>query len=254
MLRNKLKAFGNQIIEGYKSLEHYFTDGSFGVKFYPFLMHPCVRNTQSTFIRLFSVLAVFCGLYYFFAELIVILFSEASLAAYFSHTTLELLIPLHSVIDDRKSTLSPLSETMQTVYMLQSWLFVFIYFICVTQITERKLRLLAALSAILFAIGVSLIYSTQGGKYTVGGLHNIGFEATFLVGNLVMILSGLAMNRASLKRFKHYSLLAGMIGGVAIAIPLFIENPFTPILERLSIYLFLVWEIALGFAVLREMK
>lgn len=254
MLLDKFKAFAAQIAEGYKSLEHYFTGGSFGVKFYPFLMHPCVRNTRSATIRLFSVLSIFCGLYYFFAELVVVLFSEASLSAYIKHTTLELLLPLNSVVDDKKSTLSPLYHSMQTAYLLQSWLFIFIYFICVTQITTRTLRLLSAVSAILFTVGTSLIYSSQGGTYTVGGLHNIGFEVTFLVGNLVMLFSGIAVKRKSLSRFKQYSMAAGLIGLAAITVPLFIESTFIPILERISIYLLLIWEIVLGFMVLREIR
>lgn len=254
MLLQRFKSLIQQIATGYHALEHYFTSGSFGVKFYPLLMHPCVRHSRSTIIQLMSVLAVFAGLYYFFAELIVSLFSEASLAAYFRHTTLELLLPLDTVIDDKKSTLSPLSFSLRVAYLMQAWLFLLFYFICVTQITRHRFRLLGVLCSLLFTVGASLIYSSQGGKYTAGGLHNIGFEATFIIGNLAMIFSGLSINKPSAAAFKRYSITAGLIGLAAISIPLFLESAFTPILERISIYSLMIWEIMLGFSVLREMK
>lgn len=215
-------------------------------------MLPCVRRSYSGLVRLFAILSIFCALYYLFAELITILFSEASLLAYLNHTTIELLVPLNTVIEQQNSTLSPLSYTMRTVYLLQGCCFIPIYLLAATTVTSSRFRLLSVLAAILFSAGALLISSTQGGKYTQGGLYNLGFGITFLFGNLVMFLSGVAVQAASLRKFKWFSILAGLLGITAIATPFFIESAFTPLLERLSIYLLMIWEIALGFAVLRE--
>lgn len=252
MLFEKLKAFGKQLAEGYQRLEHYFTGGSFAIKFYPFLMLPCVRYSHNTFIRLCAVTTIFGAIYYFFAEFIAILFSDASLASYTKHTTLELLLDTHSQIDGKNGQITPLFYAMQVAYLLQSGLFMFISLFCISQVTGSRFRLLTTLSSLLFTVGVSLIYSAQGGKYTIGGLQNVGFEATFIVGNLVMLLSGFAVNRYYLVGFKRYAIIAGLIGMAAVSTPLFLETPYTPLLERASIYALLIWEIALGFSVLRE--
>lgn len=252
MLFEKLKAFGKQIAEGYQRLEHYFTGGSFAIKFYPFLMHPCVRYSHTAIICLVAIATIFCAIYYLFAEFITILFSEPSLSAYIKHTPLELLLDRNSLIEGKNGQITPLFYAMQVAYLLQSAIFLLFVFFCLRQISSNKFRLLTLLCAVLFSVGVSLIYAAQGGKYTIGGLHNIGFESTFLVGNLTVLLGSLAINRHYLSRLKRGAIFAGLVGTTAIAIPLFIETPYTPMLERLSIYALLCWQIALSFAVLRE--
>lgn len=253
MKLEKLKAFGKWIAEHYIAVEHYFTQGSFGIKFYPFLMHPCVRKTHSSLIKIFAVLIVFSGLYYIFGELMVVLFSDKLFTAYINHSPLELLLSPEQLIQDQNGSITPLSYTMRSAYLLQMWIVLLGYFICVTHITGHRFRLLGILFSFLFYIGLSIIHSSQGGSYTsFGYLHNLGFEITFLVGNLTMIIIGLGINKTSAKRFKYYSWIGGFIGAICMGIPMFIETAYTPILERISIYCIMIWEIALGFAVLRE--
>lgn len=251
---NRLKPYFHKIAETYQRIEHYFTDGSFAIKFYPFLMHPCVRHTRKNIIRLFAGFAVFCAVYYLIGELITVLFSTASLEAYAKHTVLELLLPLDSVVDDKKSTLSPLFYTMQIAIRLQMWLFIPFYFICLTQITSQRLRLLTACLAVLFSIGAGISASSQGGQYTVGGLQNLGFEISFLIAGLIMLLVGWAITLPHLSRVRHYSFMLGLLGLAMMLIPLFIETPFTPIFERISIYSLMIWEMMMGFAVLRSLR
>lgn len=250
---DKLKSIWHKIAEYYHKAEHYFTDGTFALKVYPFLMHPCVQRARSNVIRLFAVLMIFTALYYFFAELITIIFSKGSIAnGYSHHSTMELLIPAAEIHDER-NIVTPLTYSMRTSYAMQSWLFIPFYFICITQITQRKLRLLSAVSSILFAVGVSLILSSTGGTYTVGGLHNLGFELSFMFGCGVMIFSGIAQNKG-LTKLKWFAILAGLIGIGVLNVPIFIESEWTAVLERTAIHLLLIWEIAVGFAVLREVE
>lgn len=250
---DKLKNLWQKITAAYHVAEHYFTSGAFALKFYPFLMHPCVQRTRSTIIRLFAVSIIFSALYYFFAEFITIIFSNETIAnGYSRHSSMELLLSANEIKDTRNIN-TPLFYSMRVAYLMQSWLFIPFYFICVTQITQHKLRLLSGIATILFAIGTSLILSSSGGTYTIGGLHNTGFGITFILGSAVMSLNGLIM-KPHLRKLKWYAIIAGLCGITALAIPLFLETEWTALLERFAIYILLVWEIAVGFAVLREIK
>lgn len=252
MKLNHLKKASEWLLYQYQKIEDYFTSGSFGVRFYPFLMYPCVRYSVSGTIKFTAVLSVFAALYYFFAEFITILFSDISLPAYVRHTTLELLQPAGTIIDGKEVHLSPLYFSMKMAFLVQGFLFIFIYLIGVTQITARRFRLLGILFSLLFSCGAILIFSSQGGKYTLGGLQNIGASFTYLCGNLAMIASGLGMIQPHLQKLKRYSLIAGLIGVSAITTTLLIELPYLALLERLSLYSLFIWEVAIGFAILNK--
>lgn len=249
---NKFKATGAWLLVKYQKIEDYFTSGSFGVRFYPFLMYPCVRHSVSGIIKLTAVLSVFIALYYFFAEFITILFSDVSLPAYIRHTPLELLQPAGTIIDGKEVHLSPLYFSMKMAFLVQGCLFIFIYLIGVTQITARRFRLLGILFSLLFSCGAILIFSSQGGKYTLGGLQNTGASLTYLCGNLAMIASGLGMIQPHLQKLKRYSVIAGLIGASAITTTFFIELPYLALLERVSLYSLFIWEVAIGFAILNK--
>lgn len=252
---DKFKAFANQIAQGYHAIEHYFTQGKFGIKFYPLLMHPCVRRTRTFSIQLFSVFIIFAGLYYIFGELVTILFSNPHFSAYTNHSSLELLIAKDMVIAEKSGSITPLFYTMQSVFVMQSWLFILSYIICATYITGHKFRLLGILFSLLFSIGASIIASSQGGSYTqFGYLHNLGFELTFLIGNLAIIAIALGINRPQLKGFKYYSIITGLIGILCMVYNIILPNIHTPLLERVAIYSIMIWEIRFGFRVLRTLN
>ncbi len=249
---SKLSTIWQWLSHHYQTIEDYFTSGSFGVRFYPFLMYPCVRHSVSGIIKLTAVMSVFIALYYFFAEFITILFSDVSLPAYVRHTPLELLQPAGTIIDGKEIHLSPLYFSMKMAFLVQGCLFIFIYLIGVTQITARRFRLLGILFSLLFSCGAILIFSSQGGKYTLGGLQNTGASLTYLCGNLAMIASGLGMIQPHLQKLKRYSLIAGVIGASAITTSLWIELPYLALLERVSLYSLFIWEVAIGFAILNK--
>lgn len=255
MKQNAIKQTLNNAIQtlsnGYHKIENYFTNGSFGVKFYPLLMHPCVRHSHTFFVRAFAVLSVFIGLYFLFAELIAILFSKPSLSAYLNHTVFELSQPSGTIIEDRTIQLTPLSFSIRASFLLQGYLFALIYFISVMRITQG-FRLIATILTLAFSGCMVLIYSAQGGQYTVGGLQNLGVSITFILGNLIILLTAFTTHSPLLKKFKMFSLMIGCIGLVAIIVTMITPTPYLPILERLGIYSILFWEIAVGFAVLKQ--
>ncbi|WP_301097942.1 permease [Otariodibacter sp.] len=241
------------ISKKYQSIEQYFTNGSFGVKFYPLLMSPFVRVTNKLLVRMLAFLAVFIGIDYFAAELITIVFSNVGFLAYYDHTILELLLPIGSIVDSQTSQLSPLSFVMKATFMVHGSLFLFIYLIAVNQMI-KGFRLIGSMAAIFFSLGMILIYSAQGGHYTEGGLQNLGVSITFLLGNIMMIVTGIGIDKPFLRKFKLFSLIAGGIGIIAIGITMFGFTNYLAIFERISFYLVVIWDVALGFAILRYVR
>lgn len=253
MSKEKLKSFFHVIANQYQRVENYFTSGSFGVKFYPILMYPCVRHSQTFIVKLLAVLSVFIGIYFLFAELIAILFSQSTIAGYLHHTLFELSLPVGTVINDKAINITPLSYVIRASFLVQGYAFAIIYLFSVMRITEG-VRLIAGALAIAFSAFMVMIYSAEGGQFTVGGLQNIGVSITFLIGNLVLIITGLTVKSPQLKSFKILSLVLGVIGAAAVIFTIFEPTPYLPILERLSLYAILVWEIAVGFAILKQVR
>lgn len=232
-------------------IHRYFTDGSFVIAFYPFLMHPCVKKGYHSLIKMLAFLSVFLGVFYIFGELVTSLFSQASLASYFSYRTLELLQPIGRIIDGRESNLSPLAFVMMQIFIVQSYFFLLFYLFGMSAITQKKYWLIGIILALFFSIGLFLTASTESGKYTEGGLNNLGFSITFLLGNLILLMTAFDIRLPSLKSFKYWSIQLGLVGLACIATTFFIQNNFTPIIERVGIYSIMIWEILAGFALIK---
>ena len=252
MKLDKLSNLGKWLSQRYQAIEDYFTSGSFGVKFYPLLMYPCVRYSIVGIVRLTAIISIFIALYYFFAEWISLLFSDAFFSGYVHHTVLELLQPAGTIIDNKEIFLSPLYFSMKVAFFFQGCFFLLIYLVGVTQVTARRFRLLGILFSFLFSCGAMLIVNSQGGVYTLGGLQNTGADLTYLCGNLAMFFSGLGIIQAHWRTIRVYSITAGLLGVIAMASTFAIETPYLPLLERLSIYSLLIWEVVLGFTILNK--
>ncbi|VEI74132.1 Uncharacterised protein [Mannheimia haemolytica] len=236
-----------------KAIENYFTSGSFGVKFYPFLMHPCFRKSCAFLIFIIAMVSSFSGLFYLVAEHITILFSERSLTTYFHHSTLELMIPVGTMIDDKISQLSPLSVVMRSMFVLQAVVFFFIYAIGITHVTQNKLRVIGLLLSLCFAIGCSLVAGIQPSSRGEFGIYNLGASITFLIGNLTLIIAGLDLYHPALQFFKRFSIGAGVLGAICILITIFLPTLFSPLIERVGIYTIMLWEILAGFAIIKRL-
>lgn len=253
MNKEKQISFLQHIANQYQRAKGYFSKGAFGVTFYPLLMHPFVRHSHAFFVHAFAVLSVFIGLYFLCAELIAILFSSPSLSAYAKHTIFELSVPTGAIIDDRTVQLTPLSFSVRASFLLQGYLFALIYFISVMHITQG-FRLIAGLIALAFSLCMGLVYSAQGGEYTVGGLQNLGVSITFILGNLAIIITALTTHSEQLKTFKITTLLLGLVGLGAMIFTIIEPTPYLPILERIGMYSILIWEITVGFAILKQVS
>ncbi|QLB19482.1 DUF998 domain-containing protein [Mannheimia granulomatis] len=249
-----IKHLVQKLIQISKTVENYFTSGSFGVKFYPILMHPCVRKSCAFFIFIIAIISSFSGLFYLVAEHFTILFSERSLTSYFHHSTLELMVPVGTIIDGKASQLSPLSIVMSSMFIIQAVVFFFIYAIGITHITHNKLRVIGLLLSLCFAIGCSLIAGIQPTMRGEFGIYNLGASITFLIGNLTLLIAGLDIYHPSMKFFKRFSITAGVIGFACILVTLLLPTIFSPLIERTGIYTIMVWEILAGFAIIKRLR
>ncbi|MEG9529979.1 DUF998 domain-containing protein [Mannheimia indoligenes] len=249
-----IKNLVQKLIAISKAVENYFTSGSFGVKFYPFLMHPCFRKSCAFLVSIIAIVSSFSGVFYLLAEHFTILFSERSLTTYFHHSTLELLVPVGTMLDGKITELSPLSIVMRTMFVIQAVVFFFIYAIGITHITHNKLRVIGLVLALGFAIGCSLISGIQPTSRSEFGIYNLGASITFLIGNLTLIIAGLDIYHPTMRFFKRFSITAGIIGAVCILITMFLPTIFSPLIERAGIYTIMMWEILAGFAIIKRLR
>lgn len=242
-----LRLLEDKIIEVSQQLQDYFKSGTFGVAVYPFFMHPCVRKSRRAFLSTMAIGLAFLGVFYLFAELVSVLFTDSSIASYFKFTTLSLL----STTEVNDAPFSPLHTVMSAVFTLQGLLFAILYIIAYYTLSQRKYWLLAVIFAVFFTIGMTLSVSAQA-KVTAGGLQNFGTSLTYLFGTFAIMFAGIDFKEESLGFLRRYSLQAGAVGAVCVLISLFFPNILTPILERVGIYSVMVWEILAGFALFKH--
>lgn len=248
---NFLKFFANKVVEISHRILDYFKNGSFGVAVYPFLLHPCVRKTGWFLLMITAVLASFMGVFYIFGEFVSAVFSESFLGAYFKHTTLELLVPVGTLFDGKANEFSPLSAVMKGIFTFQGMFFWAVYSVAVNRLSRCKYWLPGMIFALFFSIGMFLITSAQG-KFGAGGLQNLGTGLTYLFGCLAVFIIGIDLVKPHLQFIRRFSIRAGALGTLCVLFTLFFPNDFTPILERTGIYAVIVWEILIGFALLKH--
>lgn len=254
-IKNAAQTVWKFLCKHYIAIRTYFNDGSFVVQFFPFLMHPIIRNSYFYFIRFFGILASFCGVYYFLTEIISILFTNVTLSAFTEYTTLELLLPNGTKIDEQPNRIiSPLADVMNGMFAVQGVCFILIYLFAITAISEKKLHLLGILAALFFSVGMLIISSTKGGNFTDGGLQNLGMTIAVICGNLSILLAGLDIGHHDLDKFKRFSIICGTVGIISTLAAYLLANAFTPLLERIGIYSIMLWLVLSGFAVMKRLQ
>ena len=242
----------NFLVSLSQNVRHYFKSGSFAIAVYPYLMHPCFKKMAMILTVIFGGLMAYAGVFYIFGEHVAILFSGRSITAYFHHSTLELFFPIGSVIDGKESTLSNLPHIMRILFSYQSYIVVPFYLICLYPISHKRLWLVELLLALLFAIGMALVSEITSGRYSEGGLQNFGLSLSIIIGNLMLLFIGLDLDKTLTPRLKKSSLWLGFIGLICVSITMVYPTLLSPILERISLYTIMIWEIIAGFAVMRN--
>ena len=253
-LKNGLKRMLNAIAYASQQTSDYFRSGSFGMAVYPYLMHPCFDKMLNGITALVAVLTAFGGVFYLFGEHVAILFSERGITTYFHHSVLELFFPIGTMLGDYENKISNLPQVMRAAFSYQGYLFIWLYFLGIYRISERRYWVLSALLALCFSIGAFLVSDLYSASYNQGGLHNFGASLTFLIGNLTLIMVGFDISSARYPKFKRRSLWLGVVGSIAIIVSMTLPTIFTPMIERVGIYSIMLWEIFAGFTLLKISK
>ena len=247
-----IAAFFRFIAKISQDSRNYFKNGSFAIAVYPYLMHPCFRKLSTIITVLLGVLAAYGGVFYLFGEHVAILFSERSITTYVHHSTLELFFPLGTVIDGKENTLSNLPQILRAAFSYQGYIIVPFYLLAIYPLSRKRLWLLEFLLALGFTIGCALVAEITSGRYTEGGLQNFGLSLTIILGNLMLLMIGFDLNKSSTPRLKKATLWLGLIGLICVGVTLGYPSLFSPMLERISLYTIMIWEIAAGFAVIQH--
>lgn len=244
----------SKVAEFSQFTREYFKNGSFGIAIYPYLMHPCFRKSITLLTFIVAILSAYAGVFYLFGEQMTILFSERSITAYVHHSTLELFFPIGTIIEEKESTLSNLPQVMRAIFTYQAYIFVPLYLFGIYRMSNKRYWVLGLFFACCFSLGSSLVANITNGHYTEGGLQNLGLSLTILMGNLTLLISGLDTPSQTVKKFKNASLLLSLIGLGCLAFTMAMPTIFSPIIERLSIYTIMIWEILAGFTMLKNTR
>lgn len=192
--------------------------------------------------KIVAIILILGGIYYLFAEFIVIINSLDSLKSYFSHTISDLGVPYEVY------PFSKYFNLMKSAFLINGIIFFICYSCLITSQLKHKKVLLTALS-FLASAGVVLVGLFHCRCYLIS-LHFMGTGLTFLCGNLLVIFTGKYSNN---KIYKLFCYILGSIGLLSAIIILFnVPFKFVPLLERLTIYPIIIFQITTGIIFLKQ--
>ena len=179
------------------------------------------------------------GLLFFISEFITALHSADSLASYYLQNISELLVPFN---------IRPYSA----LWNFFSVVFYFLgatYLVCYNFIFKYRYKTVNIISYIIsvFAcVGIILVASF----YTKGEhqfWHVVGSVFVFVSANSIMLLTALFNNFSNNKIYRNYCIISTIVGALC-GLVLIYPNPFPfkPIIERLTIYPFIIFQIVTG--------
>ena len=192
--------------------------------------------------NLCSLLMIFGAIYYLLAEFISIANSLDSFKSYFTHTISDLGVPFN---------IYPFSQNaglMKSAFLVNGIIFFICYFYLVANNLPSKKSLLTTLS-FLASVGVVLVGLFHCRSYLIT-LHFMGTFLTFLFGNILISLTGKYCNN-TLKPYKVLCNSLSLLGLISALLILF-KAPFkfVPLLERLTIYPIIIFEIVTGILII----
>lgn len=189
-----------------------------------------------------AIILILGGIYYLFAEFIAIINSLDSLKSYFSHTISDLGVPYQIYSFSRYFSL------MKSAFLINGIVFFICYFYLIANQIKQKKVLLTTLS-FLASAGVILVGLFHCRCYLIS-LHFMGTGLTFLCGNLLVIFTGKYSNNKSYKLFCYVLGIIGILSAITILFN--VPFKFVPLLERLTIYPIIIFQITTGVIFLKH--
>ncbi len=189
-----------------------------------------------------SIILIVVGFYYIVAELIAVISSKSGIKAYLYNTISEL----------GTNSFSPQFKVMNSAFFITGITFGVCYALVIYPELTGLYRFICLILASSLSIGTLVVGMFHGGEYL---FHNIGTVMTFVGGALLLIFTSLSMQGNSSYITAYFIL--GSISVLACIIFLFFRmygiNLWYPILERLIIYPVILFEISIGFQMIRKL-
>ena len=182
---------------------------------------------------------IITGICYLVNEYVTIIHTTESVSAYYTHTISDLAVPFS------------VSKFSNYYILLRTTFFIVgpIFFVCYNYLFYNrinKVNKLCFILSFLVCVGVIMV----GTFYTNGQhhlYHLIGSGLTFASANALILLTGLYFNN-DFKIYKIFCVMLACVGivcGVLLLLP--ISLTYMPIVERLTIYPLIIFEIVSGF-------
>ncbi len=208
---------------------------------------------KKNLILCFSLLFILSGVYYLISEFVAIYYCSDSYSAYYAHTISELGVPIGSLWYGSKSTFSSMARVMNLALIINGIIFLFCYSILFVHYFRKPFYFLCLALALVVSVGSIFVGLFHGGN-AIKGMHDIGTVMVFAGGNILLILTGIFSNLKH-RLYRILIIIFGLIGFLCGAYILVLTNQqFLPMLERLTVYPIVFFEIYTGIIMIRARK
>lgn len=191
--------------------------------------------------KVFSIIFIINGIYYLFAEFLSVLNIKNKASSYIRNTISELGM-----------TTSPLYILMNSAFILTGILF-FLAYIYLFKYNNKIKKYIGLFLALMLSIGSIMVGVFHSVEIDTSILHQIGTILVFAGGNLLILFIGLFYNKTPYSKICTILGTLGIWGGIMVIFSTINEyTKFIPLLERMTVYPIILFQIITGIYFLLE--
>ena len=191
--------------------------------------------------KVFSIIFIINGIYYLFAEFLSVLNIKNKASSYIRNTISELGM-----------TTSPLYILMNSAFILTGILF-FLAYIYLFKYNNKIKKYIGLFFALMLSIGSIMVGVFHSVEINTSILHQIGTILVFAGGNLLILFIGLFYNKTPYSKICTILGTLGIWGGIMVIFSTINEyTKFIPLLERMTVYPIILFQIITGIYFLLE--
>lgn len=191
--------------------------------------------------KVFSIIFIINGIYYLFAEFLSVLNIKNKASSYIRNTISELGM-----------TTSPLYILMNSAFILTGILF-FLVYIYLFKYHNKIKKYIGLFFALMLSIGSIMVGVFHSVEIDTSILHQIGTILVFAGGNLLILFIGLFYNKTPYSKICTILGTLGIWGGIMVIFSTINEyTKFIPLLERMTVYPIILFQIITGIYFLLE--
>ena len=191
--------------------------------------------------KVFSIIFIINGIYYLFTEFLSVLNIKNKASSYIRNTISELGM-----------TTSPLYILMNSAFILTGILF-FLAYIYLFKYNNKIKKYIGLFLALMLSIGSIMVGVFHSVEIDTSILHQIGTILVFAGGNLLILFIGLFYNKTPYSKICTILGTLGIWGGIMVIFSTINEyTKFIPLLERMTVYPIILFQIITGIYFLLE--